>query len=278
MAPSRHNNIRMMWHGLFDQGMADSFVARHLMNESEFFTKMPLPSISVADPRYQNTKGNSWSGPPEGLTLQRAVRALENYGHYAESVLIGDRLTEALRRSPGCPTNASQCRFGQQIDAMTGIPEPSGNCYGPMILAFTEYTTLRYGVAVRPDVGAEGQLWWSALPRNGASSNYTQTLADARYTLRLGPAGAVAERDGRVVFASSTGGARFVTDLAGTLTAVVGIADRPQRVCVVAAPAQTPLCLPEVRPNEQWALAHGPGGELSAKLARSVAFVAPHSS
>jgi hypothetical protein len=57
-----HNNIRMMWHGLFDQGMADAFVAHHLMNRSEFWTTMPLPSISISDPRYQNTKGNNWSG------------------------------------------------------------------------------------------------------------------------------------------------------------------------------------------------------------------------
>eukprot|EP01052_Picozoa_sp_SAG31_P063235 SAG31_NODE_22178_length_532_cov_0.789838_1_plen_80_part_01 len=65
-----HNNLRMMWLGLFTQQMADEFVHVHLMNMSEFWTKMPLPSISVSDPRYQDKGGNDWSGPTEGLTLQ----------------------------------------------------------------------------------------------------------------------------------------------------------------------------------------------------------------
>ena len=51
-----HNNLRMMWHGLFTQAMADAFVSHHLMNESEFFTRMPLPSISVADYRYTTAR------------------------------------------------------------------------------------------------------------------------------------------------------------------------------------------------------------------------------
>ena len=32
-----HNNLRMMWLGLFTQEMADTFVAQHLMNVSEFW-------------------------------------------------------------------------------------------------------------------------------------------------------------------------------------------------------------------------------------------------
>lgn len=39
---------------------------------------------AASDARFQNLKGNNWSGPPEGLTFQRAIRALENYGHHAE--------------------------------------------------------------------------------------------------------------------------------------------------------------------------------------------------
>jgi hypothetical protein len=79
------------------------------------------------------------AGPTEGLTLQRAIRALENYGHYAESVLVGQELVAAMFRTPGCARNATACRFPQQIDAETGVPEASEDCYGPMILAFSEY-------------------------------------------------------------------------------------------------------------------------------------------
>ena len=74
-----HNNIRMMWHGAFSQSMADDFIAHHLMNTSEFWTNMPLPSIAINDPRFRkHPSGNDWSGPPQGLTIQRSIRALEN--------------------------------------------------------------------------------------------------------------------------------------------------------------------------------------------------------
>lgn len=53
-----HNNLRCMWHGIFDQGMADVFVARHLMNRAEFWTPTPMVSIAVSDPRFHNRKGN----------------------------------------------------------------------------------------------------------------------------------------------------------------------------------------------------------------------------
>ena len=64
-----------------------------------------------------------------GLTLQRAIRALESYGHHAESVLLGLALTDALLRAPGCAANASACGFPQQIDPFSGVPEP-GDGYG----------------------------------------------------------------------------------------------------------------------------------------------------
>eukprot|EP00756_Hemistasia_phaeocysticola_P058542 Hpha_TRINITY_DN3517_c0_g2::TRINITY_DN3517_c0_g2_i1::g.25584::m.25584 len=78
-----HNNLRCMWHGAFDQTMADAFVSRHLRNTSEFWTPFPLPSIAANDPKFKpGLPGNCWSGPSEGLTYQRAVRALLNYGYH----------------------------------------------------------------------------------------------------------------------------------------------------------------------------------------------------
>ena len=49
-----------------------------------------------------------------------------------------------------------------------------------MILAFFEMLALRTGIVPRPGVG----LLWSGL-QEGANANYTQRLADHRYTLRL---------------------------------------------------------------------------------------------
>ena len=58
-----------MWHGVFDQEMADVFVTQHLRNTSEFWTPFPLPSIAADDPKFlPGLPRNSWSGPSEGLT------------------------------------------------------------------------------------------------------------------------------------------------------------------------------------------------------------------
>ena len=65
---------------------------------SEFWTPTPLPSIAASDPRFENKEGNNWSGPPEGLTYQRAIRALESYGHHAELVLLGERQRQPVLR------------------------------------------------------------------------------------------------------------------------------------------------------------------------------------
>ena len=83
-----HNNIRCMYHGLFDDDMAYRFLKYHLFNPEEFWTPMPLPSIAVNDKEFRNIPENNWSGQPEGLTFQRTIRALENYGHYAELVPV----------------------------------------------------------------------------------------------------------------------------------------------------------------------------------------------
>ena len=94
-----HNNLRCMWHGIFTQEMADAFIRDHLLNPAEFWTPVPLPSIAVNQPLYHNSEGNSWSGQPQGLTYQRAIRALENYGHYAEVSLLGQKLFPVLIRN-----------------------------------------------------------------------------------------------------------------------------------------------------------------------------------
>ena len=105
-------NLRCMWHGVFDQGMADTFVKRHLRNTSEFWTPFPLPSIAADDPKFQpGLPRNSWSGPSEGLTYQRAVRALQNYGYHAEVSLLGQLLLSAIGKSMTFPQQWNPAPF-----------------------------------------------------------------------------------------------------------------------------------------------------------------------
>jgi neutral trehalase len=106
-----HNNLRAMYHGAFTQEMADRFVKEHLLNPDEFFTPMPLPSIAVNDPLFRNGIDNDWSGPPMGLTYQRAILALENYGYFAEITLLGEKLIATVARKN---------TFAQQFDPFTG--------------------------------------------------------------------------------------------------------------------------------------------------------------
>ena len=143
-----------------------------------------------------------------------------------------------------------------------------------MILAFTEYTALRVGIAVRP---GPGELWWSALA--DCSSTYTQSLGGHRYTQTLHSephTAVVAQLDGTTIFSSAEGQARFVTDLAGKLLAVVGIDDVPRHVCVtVNADHLQQLCL-QVAPNEVWTVLHsGAAGRITANRTRAVPYVAP---
>jgi hypothetical protein len=216
-----HNNLRAMWHGAFSQEMADTFVARHLRNTSEFWTRFPLPSISASDPKYKpGIPRNSWSGPAEGLTYQRAIRALGNYGYHAEITILGGKLLDAVAATPGY-------RFPQQWNpqAYNGTPAAApgpGDCYGPALLSLLEYTVYAHGVKPRP---ADGVLLWSdaAVPnRQAATATYSQVLGDHTYTLVASTGTFRGFRDASELF-TATRGVRVLTDGRGKVLGVVGI-------------------------------------------------------
>ena len=296
-----HNNLRMMWFGLFTQPMADAFLTRHLMNASEFWTKMPLPSIAVSDPRFHcdPTHGNDWSGPTEGLTTQRAIRALESYGHFAELTLVGRALTAALLS--GCQQHVkgkpAGCHFPQQIDPFTALPWTTGldDGYGPMIISLLQYTALRVGIVPRAQVlqrgsaataataegaGAAdegGGLLWSGIADDAAASRYNQTLGEGRlFSLVSDSLTFSGSLNGKLLFTCSAG-VRVVSDPSGAVVAVVGIDDvRHNNVQLtlsgLADEAAMVIELPSVRPNEVWIVKSG-----AAALGSSAPFVAPHS-
>lgn len=273
-----HNNLRMMWHGVFTQGMADAFVRRHLMNQSEFWTRMPLPSIAVSDSRFRDTSGNNWSGPPEGLTIQRAIRALESYGHLAELTLLGRALTASLLLGCGgrsaTPAN-NTCHYPQQIDPFSAVPQTNSpdDGYGPMILATLELTALRAGIVPRP--GLNGLLW-SGLVDGGVATEYEQRLGGSAYRLEANGSAFAAWRDGAPLF-RCTAGVRVVTDLRGRPLEVWGIDDATHDVVLDipqdAGPARQVALA--VAPNQKWGLPGVHGG--APALLQAVPFVAPHS-
>jgi hypothetical protein len=227
-----HNNLRCMWHGIFTQQMADDFIRHHLLNPEEFWTPMPLVSIAANDPKFKSVTHNNWSGEPQGLTFQRAIRALENYGHYAEVTLIGGKLLAAVGET---------LVFTQQFDPWTGKPNiPKGvrtSTYGPTALAVLEYIAHLHGVELLPH---KNQVWFSGLTRGEHAYEYTQQWNGRTFTLRLKDGRCEGIVDGREAFTCSAN-VRVVTDFAGRVTHVVGISSKPQRVTITRGAATQTL-------------------------------------
>ena len=117
-----------------------------------------------------------------GLTYQRAIRALERYGHHAALSMVGSMLASAILDFDSCATNASHCHFVLEIDPFTREPKwapwAPHDGYGPMLLAFLEFTALRVGVVPRPLDASMGPLrsfgnatlLWSGLPSLDSSN------------------------------------------------------------------------------------------------------------
>lgn len=202
-----HNNLRCMYFGSFDQQMADEFIHYHLLNPDEFWTPMPLPSIAANDPMFRNITGNNWSGQPQGLTFQRSIRAMENYGHYAELTMIGTRFLKAVGDS---------LKFPQQFDPFTGTINNTSDGYGPNILATLEFVSRLYGVHIAQDT-----VHWSCLDDN-QEYLYSQQWGDRLYTLETRGSRAFCFYNGREVF-SFTRGARVISDLEGRIIKIIGI-------------------------------------------------------
>ena len=180
-----HNPLRCMYWDSLSQPMADRFVREHLLNPAEFWTPFPLPSVAVCDPAFRNAPENNWSGQPEGLTYQRAILALENYGYDRLVTRLGGKLTAAVAENG--------CRFTQQFDPFTGraslvsavshqpVNTDSGeeiqDAYGPTMLACLEYIAHRFGI--HPHLG---RVWFSL--GSGKACEYDAVFYGHRYAVR----------------------------------------------------------------------------------------------
>lgn len=257
MCDNSQTLLRTMFMQAVSQPMADRMVCR-LMSPDHFFTAVPFPSIAVGDKKYLRSEDNeycAWSGPSQGLTLQRSVRAFENYGHYAELGLVADRFFAALRRNMG--------DFNVQFNPVTGVPMGSEG-YGPMILAALEYYSHLYGVF--PD---KAEIVWSGYPLNGADDymDYSQGHGGKRYRLVQTGGKVIGYVDGTVMFEVSSG-VRVVTDRFGSVKNLIGISSRE---IPVELTVNGKVMSVTVRPNEVFALKDG-----SLEKINSVAFCNPY--
>lgn len=231
------NNIRCMYYGSFDQQMADAFIEKHLLNPKEFWTPMPLPSIAVNDPAFKNIEDNNWSGQPQGLTFQRAIRALENYGHYAEVTLIGNRLINTLKQNQ---------RFTQQYDPFTKKANNSRDGYGPTLLSLLEYISRFCGIQYEND-----NIMWSGLNSVSDSTSYEQIINDKKYLLKVNKSSMSAFINEKLVFTCSSN-TRCVTDIHGNLLSIIGI-DSTDRKIKLSLPHSKELHA-NIKPNSVYRL------------------------
>lgn len=212
-----HNTLRCMYWGSVSRDMADRFVAEHLLNPSQFWTKLPLPSVSVSDPAFRNAPENNWSGQCEGLTFQRAMQALENYGCEKLVTRLGRRFLRALIDGG--------CVFTQQFDPFTGAPsrvglnshqvlspgstEPFQDAYGPTMLSALGYIERLWGAGLHM-----GRAWFSLC--GGLEYVYKAEWNGHVYQISSDGQRAEARADGREVYAGPCG-VRAVTDEDGSL-------------------------------------------------------------
>lgn len=229
-------NVKCMFHGAFSQKMADEFIKYHLLNPNDFFTPLPLPAIAASDPLYyvdneQNNLtpemlelakremspdalDNSWSGAIQGLSVQRSLYALTNYGHHAESAMIGKLWLKNLCREK---------YFTQQYNPTTGEHAKADDGYGPTMLAALQYIAYLYGVDFQ-----RGELIFSAVA-NDEKTSYTQTLFGNEYEMKRENGVATAYKNGEKLFSVSCG-VRVTTDLDGIPKSLVCMNETP--ICV----------------------------------------------
>jgi hypothetical protein len=204
---------------------------------------------------------------------------------------VGEKLTEAILGFDGCARNASHCHFTLEIDPMTRTPMHApwspADGYGPMLMAFLEYTALRVGVVPRPPDASMGplrqkaSLLWSAVPNTTArtvASNYSQVISADTFSLIIDGPTMTGVRNGRTLFSCGVG-VRVVTTYGGVVTGLVGISQAPVRVQLTSPAHGSALVSLNVKPNEEWAVSSPTGPQsardVTTKLVRSAPFVTP---
>ncbi|HNW74338.1 MAG TPA: hypothetical protein PKN44_11980, partial [Bacteroidales bacterium] len=165
---------------------------------------------------FRNISGNNWSGQPESLTFQRSIQALENYGHYAELTMIGQKFLKSVGDS---------LKFTQQFDPFTATITKNLDGYGPSILSSLEFISRMYGIHLTQD-----RVFWSCL-NTPNDFEYEQTWGDRTFKLKTNGNQVVCSINGKEVF-SFTKGIRVVSDLSGKVVEVVGIETESQKATV----------------------------------------------
>jgi hypothetical protein len=200
-----------------DDAFFEASLGRYLMNTRKFLAHYGFTSLAMDDPRFDHDyKRNSWGGPSNFLSLIRAPHAFELHGHVAELAVATMPVLAAL---------ANADRFPQCLDPWSGAPGFTTK-YSPSILWLLDAVERHCGILPRPD----GEVWFSGLIptrlEHGASataSAYARTVDGVEFELAGDDETVVVYRN-RVEYARFPRGWRVITDRAGSVRAVVGVA------------------------------------------------------
>ncbi len=241
--------LRVLASEVGDDAFFASSLRRYLLNSRKFFSKYPLTSIAMDDPRFDPfTSYNTWAGAVNFLSLIRAPHAFEKHGRHVELTWIVQPIVSAIARMK---------RFGQCLSPWTG-EEGFTDTYSPAILCVLDYIERLCGILPTP----EGELWFTGLlpqtrdhgEKLADETAYSRTVDGVRFELRNTKEECTVYRDGEPLYAFPSG-VRLVTDRAGNVLRAIGMSVRPAEGWLKLNDAVlVPLCLAG---NETAAFANG---------------------
>lgn len=193
---------------------------RYLLNTRKFFSKYPLTSIAMDDPRFDPfSTYNTWAGAVNFLTLIRTPHAFEHHKRYVELTWIMQPILSAISRMP---------RFCQCISPWTGEAGFT-EVYSPSILTTLDYIERLSGILPRP----EGTLWFTGLTPYGldhgqgvgAATAYSRKIDGVKFEIVNTVQEGAVYRDEELLLRFPRG-IRAVTDRSGALQAIIGMSAR----------------------------------------------------
>lgn len=230
------HNLWLLYYGVFGQKMAESFLDSHLLNPREFWTPMPLPSVTPNDSLFDSE--NPFRGHPRAITYRRAIPALERYGYYAALTELGQKLLRATSEQ-GC--------FPPSFDYTTGkaLGEEAEREYAPTASAVLEIIKRFFGVYADRET-----VCWGCLGCENESLEYSFTWGNDTYHVENADGVATGSINGQRIF-TVTAGTRIFTDVYGTSMRVINATDKTLDCICVCRGKTHSMCL---APNESISL------------------------
>lgn len=205
-----------------DDDMFKEALELYFLNTKKFFTRYPITTIAIDDPRFYQTVGyNSWSGQNSFLTQIRVTRAFEYHRRYVELTWIMHPILTALSRFT---------QFSGSLSPWLGFSGYKDN-YTPTMVCVLDYIEKMCGICPNDDQS----LWFTSLILRGMDygepvaleTGYSRNVNGALFELTNDGENSVIYKDGKQIY-SFPYGIRLVTSKTGELQSIIGMV--PQNI------------------------------------------------